>query len=83
MKEQDLIDLGFERTDVSEVESGGDAFHYYDLELVPGFALITNANDELVDDKWVVEVFEVDQIRFVERKELEEFINIIKRNIKS
>lgn len=87
MKEQDLIDLGFERTDVSEVESGGDAFHYYTLDFSKGFSLISNANDEVVTvaghHRWYVEVFEVDQIRFVERKELEEFINIIKRNIKS
>jgi len=87
MKEQDLIDLGFKRIDVSAEESGDEAFHYYDLDLAPGFGLISNASDEVVSvaghHRWVVDFFEADQIRFVERKELEEFINIVKRNIKS
>ena len=82
MKEQDLIDLGFERNDVSE-EDFGKAFYYYDLDLVPGFGLISNASDEVVDGKWYVEFFEADRIVFVDREQLEEFINIVKRNIKS
>lgn len=84
MKEQDLIDLGFERTDVSEVESGGDAFHYYTLDFSKGFSLISCASDEktLVAGhyRWYVEVFDTPEINFVEKKDLEEFINIIKRN---
>ena len=82
MKEQDLVDLGFERTDVSEIESGGDPFHYYTLDFSRGFSLISNGSDEVVDNKWVVEIFNTeDAIRFVDKNELEQFINIIKRNI--
>ena len=81
MKEQDLIDLGFERTDVSEIESGGDPFHYYTLDFSRGFSLISPSNDKLVTDKWVVEIFNTEGIRFVDKNELEQFINIVKRNI--
>ena len=33
MKEQDLIDLEFERVDVTAEESGDDAFYYYTYDL--------------------------------------------------
>tara|TARA_X000001316_G_scaffold11757_1_gene4654 strand:- start:305 stop:571 length:267 start_codon:yes stop_codon:yes gene_type:complete len=81
MKEQDLIDLGFERTDVSEIESGGDPFHYYTLDFTTGFSLISQASDEVIDNEWVVEIFNTeDKIGFVDKNELEQFINIVKRN---
>lgn len=86
MIEQDLIDLGFKRTDIPAEESGANAFYYYVLDPVPGFGLISCASDEktLVTGhyRWYVEIFEADSVRFVERKELEEFINIVKRNTK-
>ena len=82
MTEQDLIDLGFERTDVSAKESGDKALHYYTLDLVRRFELISNASNEAGDGKWYVEFFEADRIRFVEKENLEEFINIVKRNKK-
>ena len=82
MKEQDLVDLGFERTDVSEIESGGDPFHYYTLDFTTGFSLITQASNEVVENEWFVEIFNTeDIIRFEDKNELEQFINIVKRNI--
>ncbi len=51
MKEQDLVDLGF-------TKEFGDNFYYYTYDLARGFGLITQASDEVVDNKWVVEVFE-------------------------
>lgn len=84
MKEQDLVDLGFERTDVSEIESGGDPFHYYTLDFSKGFGLISNANDEVTTvaghHRWYVEVFEAPEINFVEKKDIKQLIDIIKRN---
>jgi len=77
MKEQDLIDLGFKRI---EDFDGDEVFHCYNLDLVEGFSLISNDSDN-AKDKWYVEFFEADGIRFVEREQLEKFINIVKRNI--
>jgi len=76
MKEQDLIDLGFIK------EYGDKSFYYYVLEFGRGFELISNANDEIENGKWFVEVFEEDSIRFTDVKDLTEFIEIIKRNKK-
>ena len=79
MTEQDLIDLGFKRI---EDFDGDEVFHFYDLSLVEGFSLISNDSDN-AKQGWYVELFDVDQIKFVKKKELEKFINIVKRNIKS
>ncbi len=81
MKEQDLIDLGFERTDVSEIESGGEAFYYYTLDFSRGFSLITPANTDVEKDDWYVELFETPEINFVDKKDVKQLIDLIKRNI--
>lgn len=76
MKEQDLIDLGFIK------EYGDESFYYYVLEFGRGFELISSANDEIENDKWFVEVFEEDNIRFTTKEDLEIFINIVNKNKK-
>lgn len=81
MKEQDLVDLGFERTDVSEIESGGDPFHYYTLDFSKGFSLISPSNDEVKDGEWHVEVFEAPEIGFAEKKDVKLLIDLIEKNI--
>jgi len=75
MKEKDLIDLGFQK------EYGDTKWYYYTYDLAEGLSLITNASDELLDNEWYVEVFESGQIRFINKKELEGFINIVRKNI--
>lgn len=71
MKEQDIIDLGFTK----QVE---EDFYYYVYDLARGLSLITSANDEVVDNKWFVEVFETDPtIRFTNKGLVEALIIII------
>ena len=74
MKEKDLIDLGFQK------EYSDTKWYYYTYDLADGLSLITNASDELLNNEWYAEVFESEKIRFVDRKEIEEFINIVKKN---
>ena len=84
MKEQDLIDLGFKRTDVSAEESGDEAFYYYDIDFGDqrGISFISPANNEVIDNKWFVEVFEDNSIRIDTIEDLKELINILNRVIK-
>ena len=49
MKEEVLINLGFERNDVSEEESGDKAFYYFTMDF-GDLCLISNANDESEKD---------------------------------
>lgn len=84
MKEQDLIDLGFERVDVSPEETGDEnGFHYYtyDFSDSRGLSLISNSNDEAEKvEQWSVEIFDYDNITFTDVEQLLEFISIIKQN---
>ena len=84
MKEEDLIELGFKRTDVSAEESGDEAFYYYDIDFGDqrGISLISPANTEVIDNKWFVEVFEDTSIRIDTIEDLKELINILNRVIK-
>jgi len=87
MKEQDLIDLGFERNDVSAEESGNENnWYYYTIDLFPGFGLISNASDEVVSvaghHRWYVEAFESNEVRFTNKKDTQQFINLILKNKK-
>ena len=53
MKEADLIQLGFNRVDVSEQESGDKPFYYYTYDIGNGtISLITQSNDEVENNNW-------------------------------
>lgn len=74
MKEQDLIDLGFQK-------QNDDDFYYYTYDFTKGLSLITNANDEVVDNKWVVEIFNTeDEIRFTDKQDVNDLILLINSN---
>ena len=71
MNEQDLIELGF-------TKEYGEDFYYYIYELSSSHCLISNDNEE--SDKWWVEFFEVDTVRFTKKKDLRTLINLINEN---
>ena len=83
MKEEQLISLGFERTDVSKEESGDKAFHYYTLDfgLSRGISLITPANTDVLEGEWTVEIFEDDSICFFDYQDVSDFIRIVEKGI--
>jgi hypothetical protein len=82
MKEQDLLDLGFKRTDVSAEESGQNAFYYYDIDLGSNgsISLISPSDDEVENGNWYVEVFEDNKVMFTDKDDLKVFIDIINKN---
>ena len=82
IKEDDLIQLGFERVDVSEQESVDKPFHYYTYDIGNGvISLITQSNDEVKDNNWHVEVFDDTSIRFETIEDITKFIQVIEKNI--
>jgi ADP-dependent phosphofructokinase/glucokinase len=80
MKEQDLVDLGFERTDVSAEESGDEAFYYYTYEFTKDFSMISSDNGEAEKEGWFVEIFDYSNIRFFQKKDLKVLIDLINKN---
>jgi len=79
MKEQDLIDAGFTRRDVSKEESGNDKdFYYYVLDVVDGITLVSDSTEEIDDDNWTVDCFEVDKILIKDVESLTNFLETLK-----
>jgi hypothetical protein len=80
MKEQDIIDFGFERHDVTAEQSGYENdWHYYTYDFTRGFGLITSDSDEAEKiGEWYVEFFEAEQeIRFTDASKLQYLMEII------
>jgi len=82
MTEQELTNLGFSKINISAEESGGNAFYYFDLDITRYTSLISNSNDEALKNEWQVEFFQDDSVVFTDIKDLQLFIDIIRRNIK-
>ena len=79
MKEQDLINAGFTRNDVNKEESGNDKdFHYYVLDVVDGITLVSDSTEEINEDNWTVDCFEVDKILITEPEQLFNFLETLK-----
>lgn len=80
IKEQDLIDLGFEKFDESK-----EGYHYYTLEIgndyVP-MCLISNASDEAKENNWIVSIFDYESIEFADLEELKKLVSLLRNNIK-
>jgi len=84
MKEEDLISLGFERTDVSKEEAGDEAFHYYgyDFGYSRVVSLISVDNHQAEKDGyWTVEIFEDSSISYDKYQDVLDFITIVKKGI--
>ena len=83
MKEQDLIDLGFKKNDVTAQESGEpNDWYYYVYEFTGGLSLLSHSNDEVQNNNWTVEFLETqDTIRFEYPKKLKQLITIIEEAI--
>ena len=80
MKEQDLVDLGFERIDVSAEESGDEAFYYYTYDFTKHFSMISNDNDQAEKEGWLVEIFDYSDIRFHQKEDVKVLIDLINKN---
>ena len=80
MKEQDLIDLGFEKNDISADESGDKPFFYFTYNITDELCLISSDNDEAEKNGWYVELFDYENIEIRNLKDLKTLIDIIEKN---
>jgi hypothetical protein len=80
MKEQDLIDLGFKRNNISSEESGDKPYFYFTCNITDELCLISNANDEAKRHGWYVELFDYEHIEITNLEDLKNLIDIIERN---
>ncbi len=80
MKEQDLIDLGFKRNNISPEESGDKPYFYFTYNITHELCLISTDNDEAEKNGWYVELFDYENIEIRNLKDLKNLIDIIERN---
>ena len=79
MTEQELISLGFEKHIEEDEES---PYYYYTLNIVEGLYGITDADDEIKNDEWSVELsFDCyPRIKFKDVKSFTELFNLLNQN---
>ena len=77
MTEEQLKALGFEQ----QAETSEPSFYYYTLDVVNGLSFISQANDEVENGEWIVEIFETTPaIKFKDAKKLSNLIEILNQN---
>ena len=87
MKEKDLIELGFERSEDQTPEMTGCdyTYHYYTLDfgddIYDRWCLISNSSDEAGKDGWDVRIFSSDVFVFTNRYQLKKLIEVLKYNV--
>jgi len=83
MSEQEIIDLGFEMQHQTTESSGSDYdWYYYTLD-IGDICLITNADDEAVENDWDVSIFDFQSCVIKDSKDLIDLIKIFKANTKT
>ena len=86
MKEKDLIELGFQRSEDQTPEMTGfyRTYYYYTLDLgndtFDRFCLISNTNYEAEENDWNVRIFDHETFIFKERYQLEKLIEVLRYN---
>jgi|688.fasta_scaffold424459_2 hypothetical protein len=79
MTEQNLEEIGFERTDVSAEESGGSAFYYYTID-IGDICLISNSSDDAEIEGWWISIFDSITLKLRGIGDVEQIISILKLN---
>ena len=77
MTEEQLKVLGFEQ----QIETSDPSFYYYTLDVVNGLSFISQANDEVENGEWIVEIFETTpSIKFKNAAKLSNLIEILNQH---
>lgn len=76
IKEKDLLNLGFKRQDVSFEESGDKPFYYFTFD-IGKLCLISNSNDECLNDNYCIEIFDYDDVSFNDVVSLTKLIELL------
>jgi hypothetical protein len=81
IREQELIDLGFEKYELEE----GEPHYYYFKDIGKMYSKITllsNASDEANGDNWYVEILQGEDFKFVDFYQLKTLIDTLEYALK-
>ena len=76
MKENELVELGFEKC---YGESNEPDWYYYTYDFAPSLSLISCASDELENGEWFVEIFEADEFGSFSKIDVHQFIKAVEK----
>ena len=80
MTEKDIKDLGFEiQHETAESSGAQEDWYYYTLD-IGDIGLITNSNDEAVEEGWEVSIFDFPSCVIKSPFDLKALISIFKNN---
>jgi hypothetical protein len=78
MTEQELIDLDFQKVEITDTESqNGYDYYYYHKELCSGVLLHSTDNIDVVGDVWSLKSFEIPALNITERAHYDQFLEIM------
>ena len=85
MKEQNLINLGFKKSYVTDLypehkDSDLKPYYYYTYDITNELCLISSDNGEAEKNGWRVEMFDYENIEFKSLEDLKTLINVIEKN---
>lgn len=82
MTEEELIDLGFEKVDITNDESqNGYDYYYYHKEVVSNLVLHSTDSDNVRDNYWQLKCFEIPSIQINTLEGYLRFINAVNPSI--
>ena len=82
MTEKDLIDLDFQKVDITDADSqNGYDYFYYQKEICPGITLHSVDSIDIKDNNWYLNSFDLPDL-YIESKDVyKQFIEIIKNTV--
>jgi len=82
MTEQELIDLDFEKVEITDHDSqNGYDYYYYQKELCSGVELHSTDNIDVEDDYWVLKSFDIPAIEIKTTDHYLHFLEVMKNII--
>ena len=78
MTEQELINAGFEKVEITDQDSqNGYDYYYYQKELCQGILLHSTDNIDVKNDKWELKSFDIPALLIVDKNHYTEFLKIM------
>ena len=76
---KNLLKLGFEKQNEKPTLDPEDlGYHYYSYEINKKCLLISCGSDEKVDGGYIIEIYEIEQLKFRDLKELKKLVKLLK-----
>jgi hypothetical protein len=82
MSEQELVDFGFEKIEITDDDSqNGYDYYYYQKEMCSGIVLHSTDNVDVEDDQWTLKAFEIPAIEIKTTDHYMHFLEVMKNII--